>query len=213
MQRSNGFTLIEILIALFIFAIIGILCARSLQGLIHTRDHLKKTDDNTLQLMTTMTLMRRDFANAIDRGVLDEKENSLPALIASRDAITFTRSGIINPSGQIQSSNLQRIKYELLGDQLVRVTYAALDMTEKTEQTQEVLLHHVTSMQWQCIASNGEAYDEWPIKPKPGTTTPPAVDVMPKAILMVAHIQGQGVLQGVFPIPSRGVDEAALNHF
>ena len=211
MQRNRGFTLIEILVALMIFAIMGVLAARSLQSIIHVHKALKKDNRQTMQLMMTMTLLRRDISEAINRPVLDTSGVSVPAFSASKNQLVFTRTGLLNPFNDSRQSNMQRIGYVLKGDQLVRLSWSVLDAAKNTQPESQILLSGVESIKWQYIASDGQASSVWPLPDTLPKIQQKPVDPLPKVVLMVMHLKGQGVLQGIFPIPGRGYDASALS--
>jgi len=206
MQKNKGFTLIEILIALMIFAIMGVLAARSLQSIIRVHNALKKDNRQTMELMMTMTLLRRDISEAINRPVLSNSGVSTPALSASGSQLIFTRTGLLNPFNESRQSNMQRIGYVLKGDQLTRLSWDVLDAAKNTQPESQVLLSGVESIKWQYIASNGEKSSVWPLPQDLPKIQQKPVDPLPVVVLMVMQLKGQGVLQGVFPIPGRGYD-------
>ncbi|MDP1573987.1 MAG: type II secretion system minor pseudopilin GspJ [Coxiellaceae bacterium] len=206
MQKNKGFTLIEILVALMIFAIMGTLAARSLQSIIHVHNALKKDNQQTMQLMMTMTLLRRDISEVIDRPILNNSGKVTPALVVNAQQIVFTRTGLLNPFNDSRQSNMQRIGYVLRGDQLTRLSWDVLDAVKNTQPTSQVLLPGVESIQWQCIASNGEKSSVWPLPQDPSKIQQDPIDSLPTVLLMVMKLKGQGVVQGIFPIPGRGYD-------
>lgn len=195
---SKGFTLIEILVALMIFAIMGVLAAMSLHSILRTHEALKKSDHELLQLQVTMTLLRRDLMQAVDRK---------PGFIGSSDDITFTRTGLANPFNINRQSNMQQIGYALLGNKLVRLTWDALNQPSSIKPEAQVLLQNVQSLTWQFVADNGSKSSNWPLPSVP-TTSPVTItpSPLPVAVLMVMHIKNEGVIDGVFPIPARGND-------
>lgn len=200
MYRHKGFTLIEILVALFIFAIMGILAAMSLHSMIRVHRHLEKTNREVTALQITMALLRRDSENIIDRPIRDAHDSLEPALIASQNGIIFTRTGLFNPFYPENQSNMQRIGYLLQNHDLVRNTWAVLDRTANTKLTTQILLRHVQSVQWQFMSHHGNFFSSWP----PSETTTQHHPALPKAILVVIHLQHDGVIQGVFPVIARG---------
>lgn len=205
MKKSRGFTLIEILVALMIFAIMGVLAAMSLHTIIRTHAQLKKSDHALLQLQITMTLLRRDISEVINRKVRDSNDDQEPAFLAKGgSSIVFTRTGLFNPFNTSQQSNMQRVGYELRGNNLVRLTWDVLDQPPKAEPESQILLSNVKSMRWQFIAENGRKSQSWP--PATGTNMQRENSPLPKVVLLVMHIKHEGIIQGVFPIPSRGVN-------
>ena len=201
---AGGFTLIEILIALVIFAIMGVLAAMSLHSIIRTREQLKKSDHQLLQLQITMTLLRRDMSQAINRNIRDANGNEESAFSASSDGdIVFTRAGLTNPFDMNRQSDMQRVGYKLQGDKLVRLTWDVLDQAPHSQPESQTILSNVQSLQWQFIGDNGTTSLNWPPASKINLS-----DVyqspLPKVVLLVVKIKNEGILQGVFPIPARG---------
>lgn len=194
-HKFLAFTLIEILVALMIFAIVGVLAAKSLHAMIRTHHILQKKDQQLLQLQITMNRMRRDMTQIIDRPIVDADGNSEAAFVVSQDnEIVFTRTGVQN------SSHMQRIGYVLDKNKLIRLTWNVLDQPPHLKPEKQVLLNHVQSLQWQFLTDKNQLVSSWP---------PTHASSLPKAIEMVMQIQNRGVIQGIFPIPARGMVNGA----
>ena len=207
MKRHNvGFTLIEILVALFIFAIMGVLAAMSLKSMIRAHQHLKKSDQQLLQLQITMTLLRRDLMQAINRPIQNADGVKEAAFMASGgNLLVFTRTGLFNPLNTSRQSDMQRVGYRLEGHQLVRLTWDVLDQPPRAKPESQILMRDVQSLQWQFIADNDSKSLGWP--PAVGSVMQQEISSpLPKVVLMIMHVKNEGVLQGVFPIPARGVN-------
>ena len=205
-RLALGFTLIEILVALLIFAIVGVIAAMSLQSMIRVHKQLKKSDASLMQLQITMTLLRRDMMEIIERPVRNSAGGTDPAFAAlSSNEIIFTRAGLINPFGLSQQSNMQRVGYVLQGDKLIRLTWDVLDQPAKAKPEKQVLLNNIASLQWQFVTDNNQTSSSWPPTVSAKNQQQESNSLLPKAVLMVMHLKNQGVIQGVFPIPARGV--------
>ena len=203
-NKNNGFTLIEILVALMIFAIMGVLAAMSLHTIIRAHNSLKKSDHQLLQLQVAMTLLRRDISEVIDRPVREADGGKVSAFVGSTSQITFTRTGLVNPFHLNRQSNMQRVGYEYVNNQLVRLTWDVLDQPPRDKPELQPLLSGVQSLSWQFIAENGSKSSIWP---PPASPNPQSENQspLPKVVLVVMRIKNEGVLQGVFPIPARGI--------
>lgn len=203
-SHSRGFTLIEILVALMIFAIMGVLAAMSLHSIIRTREQLKKSDHQLLQLQIAMTLLRRDISQVIDRKIRDSNGDQEAAFLGSGSSeIVFTRTGLINPFNTAQQSNMQRVGYVLQGNNLVRLTWDVLDQPPSAQPESQVILSNVQSLQWQFITDNGSTSPSWPLTAGSNMQKENSSD-LPKVVLLVMHLKNEGVVQGVFPVPARG---------
>lgn len=209
-MRSNarGFTLIEILVALVIFAIMGVLAAMSLQSMIRTHSMLKKSDASLTQLQIAMTLMRRDIIQVIDRPIIDSDGSIEAAFVGSGgNQIVFTRTGLQNPLNISAQSNMQRVGYTLEDDKLIRLTWDVLDQPPRAEPEKQILFDRVQSLQWQFLTDKNQLVSSWP--PAQGSNLKMQnQSSLPKAVFMVMHIKNEGVIQGVFPVPARGISNA-----
>lgn len=195
MHNYRAFTLIEILIALFIFAIIGVIAAMSLHGLLRTQRELKKSDNQIMQLQMAMVMMRRDIAQMMNRPIRDSNGNVEPAFLAvGVNEIDFTCAGF----------DLQRVGYTLSGDDLIRLTWNSLDHETLEKPEQKILLQHVRSLHWQFVTGQNVTTNTWP--PALGSNQQMEnASPLPKVVLLVMTLQNKQVVQGVFPVPARGV--------
>ena len=62
---SPGFTLIELVAALAIFALVAVMAAQALNGALRQRDALAARDDAALALGRSLALLRRDLESAL----------------------------------------------------------------------------------------------------------------------------------------------------
>ncbi|MCX7120186.1 MAG: type II secretion system minor pseudopilin GspJ [Gammaproteobacteria bacterium] len=196
---NNGFTLIEMLIAMFIFAIVGILAAMSLHSIIHAHEKLKKTDQQLFQLQMTMTLLRRDISAVINRKVRNDNGDASPAFFASGATdITFTRTAPLN---------MRRVGYVLQNNNFLRLTWSSLDQAPGAKPESQIMVRDVKSIDWQFIDDKNNALTIWP--PSVGSNIQiENQSKLPKVVLMVMTLKNNEVIQGVFPIPARGNDAA-----
>jgi general secretion pathway protein J len=177
----------------------------SLHTIIRAHEKLKKADHHLLQLQVTMTLLRRDISEIIDRKVRDSDGGEEPAFSGSgSNEIVFTRTGLTNPFNVSLQSNMQRVGYALEGDKLVRLTWDVLDQPPRAQPESQTILSGVQSVSWQFIADDGSKSSSWP--PSEGTNMQrESQSHLPKVVLLIMHIKNEGILQGVFPIPARGI--------
>jgi len=162
MQRHSGFTLIEILIALFIFVIVISLASTGLyiidKAHHRTRDHIKQLQ----QLQIAVVLIRNDISHIIDRPVKDNNGKTLAAVLGNNQQLQFTRDQVANPLMVAKRSHLVRVGYLLQHHQLVRKIWPVLDRAPSTRPSTRVLLEGVNSIKityW----DDGKFYSRWPL--------------------------------------------------
>lgn len=206
LQQPRGFTLLEILLALFIFAILATLVTGALRTVIQAHNRNEQAAAQLQQLQFAMTLMQNDLQQMIDRPVLDVSGNPMPAFSANtasnNDALEFTRAGLINPYALAQRSTLQRVAYHLQGNTLVRETWDVLDRVNTTQPVQRPLLTGVTSLKFRFMGLQNQFYDNWPPPAPPNTKTPPLV--FPRGIEVTLTLPSWGTLTRIFAVPGVG---------
>ena len=113
---SDGFTLVELLVALAIFAILSVLAYGGYNAGVLSHEAARTSMERLKSLQTTVRLLTQDFEQISPRPVRDVLgDGRLPALSADkRDEYLFslTRAGWTNPAG-LPRPTLQRVSYVL----------------------------------------------------------------------------------------------------
>lgn len=148
-RKIRGFTLIEILIALTILAIVGALMAMGLNTAVRTQIRITQKADRLSEVQTAMMIIERDIAQIINRPILNETGQLAPAVIRTLTdnlpVFEFTRAGFINPFFIQNRSTLQRVRYTFHDNQLFRTTWEVLDRVPTTPNQTQLLLTNVTA--------------------------------------------------------------------
>lgn len=181
MRHSRGYTLIEILIALFIFAILSAIVVMAISN-VFTADKSQTSKLKRLsEVQLAITLLERDLQQIINRKIIDSAGNKMNAIhihgIKARDGIEFTRAGFVNPLGLQNRSSLQRVHYYLDNNALYRATYPVLDQTRSSVKQARLILTDINSLSWIFFDSNNNSYTTWPPTEKIGSQIPQAIEV------------------------------------
>jgi general secretion pathway protein J len=158
----KGFTLLEVLVALSIFAVIGMGTNQLLRTVIDTRDATEARTDQLKDAQRAIGLLQRDFTQIINRPIRNEYGDRVPALqigYGSYD-IEFSRLGWRNPT-TIPRSNVQRVAYQLNDGELERHYWLTLDRAEDSEPRVQKILSSVEDFRVQAVDANGDASDNW----------------------------------------------------
>lgn len=166
MKRGQpGFTLIEILVAMVIVAVIGVLAYGGLHGLISEREHTAASMRRLRLVQQAFVIMTRDFEQLEPRPVRDPLGGTLLAAFIStpqnQPPLVFTRGGWSNPLADVRSTE-ERVAYQLDNDQLLRLSWPELDVPTQTDPVKQVLLTDVTEFDLRFMDSNGEWQTQWP---------------------------------------------------
>ncbi|HET8706954.1 MAG TPA: type II secretion system minor pseudopilin GspJ, partial [Pseudomonadales bacterium] len=144
--RARGFTLLELMIAMAIFAFIAVGAYYMLNTFITAKDRTDVHSVRLAKLQRAMLIIQRDFEQVAPRPVRDEADELLPALFGMPNgAVEFTRNGWTNPTGAPRS-DLQRVRYEFEQGKLWRTTWQVLDRAPDSKPQRVAILDDVAEL-------------------------------------------------------------------
>lgn len=208
--RQRGFTLLEVLIAIGITALIGIGIWEVMSGVINSRNGVDRVSSQFEQLQKTVLLIERDVFQVVNRPIRDAYGDAQFA-ITSRDdpyALELTRQGWRNPLNDPRSE-LQRVAYSLDGTTLHRWQWQVLDRAQDSQPLDQVLLKDVDQLQVKFLDSNNQWVDAWPEQQVVDQQNPdPAIVPMPRAIEVSFDQKQFGHISRIFVLPNFDVVKA-----
>lgn len=188
--RQQGFTLLEILIAMLILSIIAIIMVRGLQIVLKSKARIEATSVKMEQLQLAMTLLRQDLQYVINRPIVNNTGQAEAALVGTgtpANQLSFTRNSFTNPGASAQRSTLQRVAYRLEKSTLKRLSWPVLDQTPGTPFVSRSVLSDLQSISWRFLGGDGIFYLQWP---------PINKSLLPKAVeLQLVFISGSQLTQ------------------
>ena len=161
-RRSRGFTLFEMLIAVSIFAIIGVVAFGGLGQMTRTGQAVADANDRLSDLQFAVVYFSRDWTQVSPRKIRNQYGDEESNIIIDDGVITFTRSGWSNLLGQ-KRSTLQRVQYLVLENQLIRRHWRSLDQGIAELPLQAVLLDDVESMEVEFLDALKKPIRVWPV--------------------------------------------------
>lgn len=199
-RRAQGFTLLELLIAITIFAVIATFVYAGLDIVLDTKKQTDTYLERLTRLQLGLNLMQRDIEEAVDRPVRDEYGDPLPALRSgglSTLLLELTRGGYANPM-KLPRSTLQRVGYQLEDETLYRITWPTLDRAQNSEPHRQSLFDGVKGIEIVFYDQAMEKKSEWPA-PSTGKQNQKA-SALPKAIEIVFELDKWGSVRRLFPV-------------
>ncbi|MFA3790986.1 type II secretion system minor pseudopilin GspJ [Aliiglaciecola sp. SL4] len=198
--KHQGFTLIEIMIAVAIFTLIGIASTSVMTAVIDS-DKLSENRFEKLQtLQRAMLTIERDLLQAVPRAVrIEGQENSQVMqgeknlLESEADGFAFVRTGWQNPQLMLQRSTLQSVAYRMQEGKLERLFGNYVDNVVGFEPKVRVLLSNIEDFQVQFLlnadedSADSESWDD-----------SYAQDTLPVAVRVTITSQDFGVIQRQF---------------
>ncbi|MEE2025410.1 MULTISPECIES: type II secretion system minor pseudopilin GspJ [Alkalimonas] len=164
--NSAGFTFIEMLLAIAIFAMVGMASFAVLNS-VTTGDRLSRQAAERLQkVQFALMVLERDLMQISSRhiriqGEAPRKERLLGGrflLESDADAIAFSQHGWRNPGMILPRSELQSLGYRLQEEQLQRLYTLYPDAVTGTEPRVQVLLADITELEFRYLV--GERWEE-----------------------------------------------------
>ncbi len=168
--RGRGFTLLELLVALFIAAVMFAMGYGAITQALTSRDSLKEQQARLLELQTAVRVLEQDFMQLAPRPVRQAigDEPAQPALLGAvpgaQPIVALTRGGWANPAG-LQRPGLQRVAYFLENGTLRREYWNVLDPTLASTTTKRDLMTHVKAVTLRYLDQAHQWQEQWP----PGT--------------------------------------------
>ncbi|MFO7592806.1 MAG: type II secretion system minor pseudopilin GspJ [Pseudomonadota bacterium] len=194
MSPQRGFSLLELLVAVAVFAVVSAVAYGGLSSVLQTRQQTDQHAKRLQALQQAMMMIQRDLSQAIDRPVRDQLGDLQPALVqeGAGNLLVFTRAGRVNPLG-LPRSTLQRVGYSLDGEgRLVRYLWPVLDRTQGQEPYAVVLLDSVRGAKVRFVDSRKEWQESWP----QGDESAP----LPLAVEITLELDHWGGFQRLLPL-------------
>jgi len=199
LTRNSGFTLIEVLIAMAIFAVLAVLAYGGLNSVIRSKEQTEASLTRLRQLQLTMSKLQRDIEQITDRDGRDEFGGILYRLSSRADSdllLEFTRNGWRNPAG-LTRSHLQRVAYKLDEDKLIRLSWPYVDRAQDSQAIETTLIDNVKEVKVRFY--NGT---EWQANwPDADTLTSGAPVTLPRAVEVTLELNDWGKIIRIFRVP------------
>lgn len=184
--KQSGFTLIEVIIAMSIFAIVSLLAYTGLHSVITTKSHTEGSLERLREVQLTMLKLSGDMQHLTERNGHDALGGTLLNVSTQNSdyILTFTRSGWRNPAN-LARSTLQRVAYKLDEDKLIRLYWTHVDRADDEQLVEHTLIENIESLELRFLDDKNQWQTNWPtannlVSATPSTTPPIAVEVILK---------------------------------
>ncbi len=203
MNRTTcGFTLLELLVALVVFAIMATAAYSGLSNVLFTRAAVEQQTHRLAAVQLAVFRLEQDIQQATPRGVRDEYGDLQPALRGGNlldDALILTRAGWDNPLGQSRAT-LQRVAYRLREGRLWRLHWDVLDRGGPVAPRETLLLDQVREFRARFLDQNVAWRTDWP-PPAAAGDNPPNPNRPPRAVEITLLLEDWGAITRLFPLP------------
>ncbi len=167
--RQRGFTLLELLVAMFIAAMMFAIGYGAINQAMKNQDALKEQQDRMKEVLTCMRVLEQDFVQLEPRPVRQPiGDGYLPALLGQSDptaqpTVVLSHGGWNNPNG-VQRPGLQRVAYyfDKNTNTLRREYYTVMDAVQQSTTVKRDLLTKVKSVTFRFMDVSKTWQTQWP---------------------------------------------------
>lgn len=160
MSTKKGFTLVELLVAIAIFAVLSALGWKVFDYLAKVKDRNAMHEANLEQLQESYQQILRDTMQAVPL-TANVKGQQQPALVLQNGRFNFSKTGVTDPLQQGISPH-ERIEYQYRADEkkLYRLKYRNLHQTGNDQPESSVMLDEVEA--FEIMVLNPNELSSWP---------------------------------------------------
>ncbi|MEM9422756.1 MAG: type II secretion system minor pseudopilin GspJ [Pseudomonadota bacterium] len=162
-SRQGGFTLVELLIALTVFAFVGAASVGVMSLATNTQAQLSAVTEEVGHLERARSLIRADLLQIVDRPYQEPLSfGTVSSVLGGVDAmnaldppegelylLAFVRNGWINPRASQPRASLQHVLYLVRDGAIIRRTRPFLDAVDDTPTAEQVLFKNVEGVEAQ----------------------------------------------------------------
>lgn len=194
--KVAGFSLLEMLIAISIFSLIGLASNYVLSTVLKSEETTKDFAIRLKSLQQGFGALERDLGQMVARTPRSLEDSRGSTVLQTGDnllgsesqALVFYRLGWLNPQGLLPRGSIQSVAYLVLEGKLERWHYPYPDPELGAEPVKSVVIDKVLSVEFSFFVE-----EKW-VKKFDGKT-------LPKAIAMEIEVEGLGKIQRRFLLP------------
>jgi len=203
-KRQKAFTLLEVVIAMAIAALIGVGAMKLLDSATTAHKNIQEQGERYNQIERALLFLSNDMQQLAPRNFRDEfgdtKNNLTSDDSIGKTHLSFTRLGRRNPA-QLPRSNLEKLTYLVEEETLQRISFAYPDGMNVEQGLSRTLLEGVSSLKAEFF--DGEEWtDYWPVDDGQGTTPNNTVN-LPVAIKISLDLMDLGLISRIYPISDK----------
>jgi general secretion pathway protein J len=198
MRRERAFTLVELLVALAIFALISAFAYRGLAVLMESRAHLERDSRKWRDLALFVGRFERDVQACLDRpavGPSGTPQAPISSLLDVGGATTSTGLAVTRAGASLYANALaapQRVGYRLAEGRVERLAWPAVDAAPRAQVDATPVLEDVRALAFRFLDRSQEWRREWAL---------PANQGMPLAVEMTVEMAGGERIVRIVEVP------------
>lgn len=195
-MTTRGFTLIELIIAVAVFAVISVVVFTGLSATLGGGERVAREAEWLGNLQRAFATVGEDLGQVAPRPVRNTFGEREPPVLWRENELWVTRGGrerLLDPG----LGNLQRVGYALdEEDGLLRLSHQTADQPIGAEPERRVILDGVDDLRFR-FHTGEEWIDEWP----PINAAADEINDLPAAIAIRIDLEDHGTIERSFRLP------------
>lgn len=166
MKYRRAFTLVELLVAIAIFAVLSMLGWKVFDHLLKVKDGNAQHEEHLFALQDAYQQVLRDSLQIIPLTANDGRQLQA-AMVLNDRGLTFSKAGVSDPLKQ-GLSPYERIeyRYDAAQKKVYRLKYSNLNIPSRVQPVSSTLLENVD--QFKVMVMNPQELSQWPENSDPG---------------------------------------------
>ena len=160
-RKSAGFSLVEVLIAVSVFAILAGSVYLTLSALSEAAFVQRERGEELAELQLGVARLEADLRQLVSRPVRVADGGHMPALAGRGDRLEATRAGWDNSQAQ-RRSQLQRFGWQVTDGGLLRQSWPVTDRTGGEGLREERVVEGIEALSVEYRAADGAWLEQWP---------------------------------------------------
>lgn len=202
-SKRAGFTLLEVLLAMTIFASLSMAANQVFRNVLNSDQQLSEVGNALKDLQKTIIILDSDFRQMLARQYRNGGDDAGEKLIELGDnllesqsqGIRFVRGGWVNPQSLFPRSEVVKVGYRIHDEQLQRIRWMYPDDSATTEPAEMTVMKGVNDIQFEVFNEKGWS-KKW--------DTPLE---MPKAMRVTLDTKRYGTLTRIYLLPGQKLSQ------
>lgn len=200
--KQAGFTLLEVLVAIAVFAMLSLSAYQVMNGVQRSDEQSREHSERLKDIQRAIVMMDNDFRQVVARKVRNQGETVSDRILQSSEylldsssyGILFTRTGWQNPQQMFPRGENVKVGYRIVDEQLERVWFRYPDSVVGTEALVRAILPGVEEMSFRFY-SDKKWLETWD---KPAA--------LPEGVMIKLTLEDYGDIERVYMLPTSALE-------